>query len=151
MITPVRTGRAPLFLPLVALCAAPALVRADQCFVSSPGLAFGVYDMGSATNLPGAGTMTITCNQDRSTVRLSLTAGSGSGGNPVMRNAAGDTLAYGLYTDAARTVPWTPSTVLTFTPGKQVPYSVQVYGAIFARQDASVGSYSDSLSITVNF
>jgi spore coat protein U-like protein len=144
-----RVAAAALACSLLAL---PFGVRADQCFVTSNGLAFGTYDLLSPTDLPGAGSIVVTCNQDRSVVQLTLSAGSsGSSLNRVMRNAARDALAYNVYTDAARTAVWTDATTVTFTPGRSIPYTVNTYGKIFAGQDVGAGAYGDSIGVNINF
>ena len=151
-IQPMRIERALTLALLLAWAAAPGVARADQCFVATSGIAFGVYDVLAPAALTGAGTVTVTCNQDRNTVQLTLSSGSsGSAGNRVMRSAGGDSLAYNLFADAGRTTVWTDATTRTFTPGKQVPYTVPIYGAVFARQDVGAGSYADSLTVVVTF
>jgi spore coat protein U-like protein len=66
-----------------------------------------------------------------------------------MTLAAGtDWLAYEVYVDAARTVVWASTPVpVPASNNTSVPY----YARVFAQQDVSVGSYSDTLVVTFNF
>src|SRR5438105_7552564 len=59
-----------------------------------------------------------------------------------------DSLSYDIYVDAVHTVVWSS------TPVAVVPLNntaVDFYGSIFALQDVSVGSYTDTVVVTLNF
>jgi spore coat protein U-like protein len=66
----------------------------------------------------------------------------------VASTAGVDSLSYDIYVDAAHTVVWSS------TPVAVVPLdntAVDFYGSIFALQDVSVGSYTDTVVVTLNF
>ena len=73
-----------------------------------------------------------------------------SGGRRRMtRNPAGDFLSYDIFVDAARTVVWSPTTPVSVPAANAA--TVTYYARIYALQDASVGSYADTLTVTFNF
>jgi spore coat protein U-like protein len=65
-------------------------------------------------------------------------------------------LAYNLYRDAARTTVWGDFTGGTsaptdVSPPKKEDVSITVYGRIPPGQDISAGSYTDSVTVVLNF
>lgn len=123
--------------------------------VDSPGVSFGRYDVFSPVPLDAAGSFSYECHgvtQDDLIV-IELSAGSGSGhGTREMSNGA-TRLAYNLYLDAARTTVWGNGTGGSSVHGPIRPNSgtntLWVYGRIPARQNVSVGAYSDTLTMTI--
>jgi spore coat protein U-like protein len=62
-------------------------------------------------------------------------------------------MTYGLYQDAAFATPW-GNTVATDTfasTGTGIAQTFPVYGQITAGQNVSVGTYSDTVAVTVNY
>jgi spore coat protein U-like protein len=141
-----------LLIGCAVLIAAPVVAAADTCTVTSSGLQFGAYDPASSSAALGAGTIVVSCGKGGTTAQVSLSAGrSGNASNRVMGSPAGEALAYQLYVDAARTNSWTSDLVRTAKMGPDLKDTVSVYGAIFAGQDVGVGSYGDSITITISF
>jgi len=65
-----------------------------------------------------------------------------------------NTLEYNLYTDAGRTTVWgdgTASSVTAAGTGSGAQQSLTVYGRIPASQSVPAGSYSDTVTATINF
>jgi spore coat protein U-like protein len=134
-----------------AVCLAGAAARANPtCHgISVTTLAFGNYDVYSTTPLDTAGTIFYSCPPPiLPTVEIS--AGNGGSYSPRLMQLAGgtETLQYNVYVDAARTTVW-GATPISVPQGNAL--SVPFYGRIFAGQDVSVGSYSDTLIVTFNF
>jgi spore coat protein U-like protein len=132
-----------------------------KCSVSAPTLAFGNWDVvtyGSAA-LNQSQTLTYTCTKGSTGVYVTADAGSNgshaSGTTRAMADGAGDYLSYELYTDSGYTTVWntTNSGGHTFAPTFSSSHTATstVYGQIPSGQDAVVGSYSDSVSVVINF
>lgn len=132
-------------------------IRADAaCFVSATNVSFGSYDVFVAVPLDSTGTVTVSCDS-RTDVTVSIGPSGTSGGfNPrqIGRVSGSDRLNYNLFTTASRTVIWGDgtagtSTVLISNVRRGRPETRTIYGRIPAGQDVSVGSYSDSLTVTI--
>ena len=72
-----------------------------------------------------------------------------------MLNGA-EALNYNLYLDAARTQIWGDGTgasqlYVNSNPPNSRTVTVTIFGRIPAQQDVSAGSYSDSITATINF
>jgi spore coat protein U-like protein len=144
-----------------------ASAHGATCSVTSlPGLNFGSYDPFSAIDLDIATAATVTCTStvpapgEWVLIFTSISRGGAPSFSPrQMRNAAGNTLNYNLYTDTLRTTIYgdgssgTSRRVLLTRPSASAPFILtdDIFGRIVAGQDASVGSYSDTLIYTVNF
>lgn len=147
LVAPSARGR---WLLAAALALSTQAGWAATCTVGSQGVNFGSYNVFDEQNLDGAGTISVSC--DVSTEHtLSLSAGGGSYALRTMTSGA-NTLAYNLYTDATYTVIWGDGTGNTATViGSGTATDHTVYGRIPARQNASVGSYSDTITVTLDF
>jgi len=129
---------------------------AEACQVSVLPVGFGAFD--NLNNPVDAnGQVTVTCTI-LTPVTIHLDAGSHSNGlflSRKMANTAGQTLNYNLYLDSARVLVWGDGTggtqVVTGTTGgvAALPLHVPVYGRIASGQLGSVGTYSDSIIVTV--
>ena len=133
-----------------AAAVAGAAQAAPSCKnISVTALAFGNYDVYNATPTDSAGTITYSCPPP-TTPTVTIDAGlAPSGGMRRMTLGAGtDWLSSDIFTDAARTVVWS-STPVSVAAGNAV--TVPYYARIYALQDSSVGSYTDTLVVTFNF
>jgi spore coat protein U-like protein len=125
-----------------------------SCNVSATNLAFGNYDTLSATPTDAASTVTVQCSLSTS-FDIGLDAGVGSGATVATRKMTqgADTLNYSLFQEAARTTVWgitvSTDTVADVGTGSGVAYPV--YGRIPAGQIVNIGSYTDTVTVTVNF
>jgi spore coat protein U-like protein len=148
---------------LIALaCAAPGLaLGATACTVSTLGVAFGAYSSIRNISRESTGSIDVSCtDQVGNTVSyaIALTAGTGSYSARQMASGA-NRLAYNLFTDSARTLVWGDGTggtsilsdsyTLATSPTVR---SYPVYGRIPGGQNLTkVGTYSDSITVTVTF
>lgn len=145
-----RTLRVGLALAFFLL--PPTLARAT-CTLSADSLNFGAYDV-FATN-PTDSTATLTLSCDTATA-YSLTLSAGGSGEADARRMAnlgepGHSLGYGLYKDATYTNFWNDSDQIVTGnhPGDGSVVQRTVYGRIPARQNARIGTYSDTIVVTV--
>lgn len=141
-------------LVLLGGLAGASYVEAAQCTVSSTGVSFGTYDVFSGSPLDSTGTISFSCN-GKEDVEIWLSTG-GSGTFSPRRMSGPDSLDYNLYLDAARTNIWGDGTSGTgeYTQDnvpKNTTISVTIYGKIPAGQDVSAGSYTDTLTLTINW
>ena len=124
---------------------------ASSCTVSATTLAFGNYTL---AQLDGASSITATCTNG-TTYTIGLDAGTFASATTSTRKMTGPSasgLSYSLYSDSGRTTNWgnvTGSWVSgTGTGAAQV---LNVYGRIPASQTASIGSYADTVTVTITF
>jgi spore coat protein U-like protein len=117
--------------------------------ISVTPLVFGSYDVYSAVATDSAGTIAYRCSNGLNpTVTIDAGLAFAGGRRRMTRTPAGDWLSYDIFVDAARTVVWSSTPVAVATGGNRtVPY----YARVFALQDVSVGSYTDTLIVTFNF
>ena len=162
-----------LVLPLLA---APALSFAgststslsvtasvsNNCTISTAALAFGAYDpivTNASTALDGTGTVTIACTKGASTtigLDTGTHSGNASGTTRAMSDGAGSPsyLSYEIYQDSSRSTLWANSGGGLFTPAaapSRAARSYTAYGRVPAGQDTPAGSFTDSVTATVNF
>jgi spore coat protein U-like protein len=153
---------------MAALLLAYGAAQADtSCrLVSTPGIAFGVYDVLSPAPNDTLTNVLVSCerNGGPQVVTVTLRVGPGNNSNSVvarrMRQLSGgnDYLEYGLYRDVSRTSVWGVSdgvdtvsqTISIAVPNKGIQSGTfTVYGRIPALQDVSAGSYSDRVDLTL--
>lgn len=137
-----------------ALClgAAPA---EGACSLSATGVAFGAYDVFAPAPTDSTGTVVLECDPSEKNITITLSPGTGTFATRTLRQGA-ETLGYNLYLDAARTTVWGDgsagtSTVFIRNPRPNRPTEVTIFGRIPAAQDVSVGAYSDTIIVTVEF
>ena len=141
-----RLLRVLLFTALVSTSQAASAV----CWIAATGPSFGAYDPLSPSPVDAAGNVQYLCT---SPVRVGISAGgSGTFASRTMQSGA-SSLAYNLYSDAARTQVWGDGTGGSGAPtvAAGLFQSVPIYGRIPAGQDVGTGSYSDSLVVTFTF
>jgi spore coat protein U-like protein len=136
----------------------PAGGAGAACNVSATGVAFGSYDVFVPPPLDSTGTVTVTCDQAPPADIVVAIGPSGTSGAFIprqMRSASSpDRLNYNLFTDAGRSTVWGDgaagtSTVFLKNVKKNRPVVTTIYGRIPAGQNVSVGTYSDSLTVTI--
>jgi spore coat protein U-like protein len=145
------SGMRKRFAALVVVLAASA-AHAD-CTVSVGTLAFGTYDVFSTTPLDSVATITYSCTAPATAPTMSISRGGATSFLPRQMLNGASALNYNLYLDAARTQIWGDGSAGTSTYSCSMGsgLSVSVYGRIFAQQNLPVGSYSDSLVVTITF
>ena len=124
-----------------------------NCTIAANDLAFGGYDpAGSAVD--GQSQITVTCTNSAAW-KVGLDAGGFSGATTSTRKMTGPSgysLAYGLFTDAARTSNWGNGAADTLSGnGTGGAQAVTVYGRIAAGQNVGAGGYEDTITATVTF
>jgi spore coat protein U-like protein len=141
-------------LPLLAL--APRADGALNCsFDSVTGVNFGAYDVFGASPTKATGTITYSCKGagGGTLMMMDLSPGSGTFANRTLRSG-GNILNYNLYPDAANSQVWGDGTGTyhyVVNPGNGAGPPLTVYGTILPGQDVGVGSYTDSIRVTMNF
>ena len=136
-------------LAVLALLALPGAALAE-CSLNIIGVSFGGYDPFNATDTDITGSISVHCDVDTS-VQMSLSAGSGPFATRQMKSGL-DSLFYNLYTDPSRLTIWgdgSPGTSLVSFSGTSG--SQTVYGRIPARQNAPIGTYGDTITVTLTF
>ncbi|QJR14831.1 spore coat protein U domain-containing protein [Usitatibacter palustris] len=147
----------------MALCAPALPALAASCSVYSSTLAFGNYDVLSPTPLDSSTDVTILCfrTQNGETVNYTLTLSIG-GGTYSMRtmNNGARTIDYNLYNSPAMTPStiWGNGTSGTSLVSGSLPMTIviriathTIYGRIPAQQDVAIGTYSGSVTLTMNY
>jgi spore coat protein U-like protein len=130
---------------------------ANNCTITTAAVGFPAYDPivthAAAPDDSTSGSVTITCTKGSA-----ATIGLGLGSNALvsqMRMANGTNfLNYALYQDAGRITLWGNSGAGLLSPvaaPSKAPRTFTVYGRIPAGQDLPAGTYSDTVTATVNF
>ena len=134
----------------------------SQCTVNAGSVSFGSYDVFSNIPLDSAGTVSVNCSKAVLKASVTLSASGASGSiNPrrMKRSGGNDFLDYNIFLDVSRAVIFGDGTggtsiiSLKRPTGPPAPWfeNIDIYGRIFPGQDVSVGSYSDILTVTVNW
>jgi len=129
----------------------------DNCNVSATNLAFGSFSPLTGSTVDSTGTITVTCNK-----AIPYTIGLSPGGSgtysPRSMTNGGNQLAYNLYSDAGYSQVWGNGTGGSSLVSGSIPLRFDftnhtVYGRIplSTQRSAVVGSYSDSIIVTVTY
>jgi spore coat protein U-like protein len=131
------------------------------CSVGVGPVAFGMYQRGTPAATAGQGAIGLQCPNLAGATTVTISLGPGLYGPSVAARAMGagaSRLAYGLYTDAARTTIWGDGSAASATVSDVLAAGVgpvnrvyPVYGRLPAGQSVPPGSYADSLLVTVSF
>ncbi len=140
----------------VALLAPRRAAAASCVFNSISPVAFGTYDVFSATPVDAVGSFTYQCSLLQLLDAITINLSTGNSGNYTARTMlnGSNSLSYNLYMDAARTVIWGDKSNGTsnYTAILAVlPITLSIYGRIPARQNAMAGSYTDTIVVTMLF
>ncbi|MGR8979207.1 MAG: Csu type fimbrial protein [Gammaproteobacteria bacterium] len=126
------------------------------CTVSATGLSFGSFSPLTGSTVDSTATITVFCD---ALANYTLTLSPGGSGTYTPRRMAsgGNTLEYNLYRDAGRNQIWGNGTGGTYTVSGSIfllgSNDHTVYGRIplSTQRNAMVGSYSDSITVTVTY
>jgi spore coat protein U-like protein len=140
----------------LAVVLAVATRAPAQCRVSvESGVAFGPYNVFNTSHVDTTGQISWRC-PGNSPVPVQITITRGANGDATSRRLAmgGDFLRYDLYRDAARTIVWGDGTyggsyTAVYPGGGWIP--VSIYARIPKEQDVAAGTYSDTITVVINF
>ncbi len=131
-------------------------VISSSCTVTATNLAFGNYSAASATALTGTSTINLYCTSG-TPYTVALNVGTG-GGTFAVRNMANGTnlMSYNMYTAANQATIWGDGTTSTSTVGGTgagvlTASPSTVYGSIPIGQDLPSGTYTSTITVTVNY
>jgi spore coat protein U-like protein len=139
--------------------AVPDMARA-VCQITLSTLNFGSYDPLETSPVDSIGNLTYFCSQPVPIVTITIDrGGAGNVHNRRMVNSGGqhaDALHYNVYLDAAQTTIWGDGTQGSQiwsapNPAVRTRIDVPIYGRVPAGQNVGVGSYGDTLMITINY
>ena len=125
----------------------------STCNVGATSVNFGSAGLLSS-NADAQGTLSIQCSPSLP-YTVSLDGGSSGAADPTQRKMSfsGANVLYGLYRDAARTLPW-GNTIGSNTSSGTGTGSTQtqtVYGRVAAQTTPAPGTYTDSVVVTVGY
>jgi spore coat protein U-like protein len=149
-----------LLCAIILLIPALALGAQSSCTVTTTPVNFGSYDVFSNSALDTVGQVSVNCSGGASTsysVVIQLNKGL-NGSIPqrkMQRSSGNDTLSYNLYTNAGRSIIWGDGTggssTQTLNMNGGPASTLSIYGRVPPLQDVSIGNYTDSVTVTINF
>lgn len=130
--------------------------EAQTCSIDNiVGVNFGTYDVFNSNPTTSIGGITYQCT-GAATVTIDLSRGSANSYTPRHMVKGSDTLNYNLYLDSSYNTIWGDGTGGSsrygpVTPSSGTSINVPIFGSIPPRQNARVGSYTDTITVTVSF
>lgn len=135
-----------------------------SCVVASADtIAFGSYDptnLHASANLDAQGKVAVRCTAGSSNVKVALDQGANAdaastASAPARRMKSGSNfISYGIYSDTGRAAAWgagaSEQNIASFSSSLE-PVELTTYGRIPAGQNAAIGSYADTVGVTVTF
>jgi len=113
---------------------------------------FGLYDPSAPYDASAVGSIVVTCNKERKLEVGLITSDSCT--QRYLRSAQGDRLGYNLYQDAGHSIVWgskNPRCGETETTDKIVETQFTIYARIPRLQTVPSGTYSDAVTVQVDF
>jgi spore coat protein U-like protein len=141
---------------LLLLLDAKPVLSLGSCMLSATPVIFGNYNVFSGIDTVSTGTVTFNCASLLSGITVDLDkGGSPSFLNRIMKNGSHN-LNYNLYLDAAHSLIWGNATggsqhYINNAPPLLTNVNVTVFGRIPALQDAAIGTYTNTVIVTINF
>ncbi len=124
-----------------------------SCGVSATNLNFGTIGLLTGTT-DAQGTLTVQCSATLP-YTVSLDGGQSGATNPTQRKMAfgGASVFYGLYRDAARSLPWGSTAGINTAAGtgNGLPQNLTVYGRIAPQTTPMPGTFTDTIVVTVSY
>jgi spore coat protein U-like protein len=129
------------------------------CNVGATNINFGIYDVFSSSPKDATGTISVDCDEAPPpivVIRIGPSFSSGGFKPRQMKHTSRpDKLNYNLFIDSAMSVVWGDGTGGTSTVANKVTKNKMwvstLYGRIPAGQDVSVGTYSETVSVTITW
>ena len=128
----------------------------DACDVQATNHAFGAYSASSGSALDSTSAISVYCTSG-TPYTLAMNVGTGGGTFTARKmTSSSNELLYNLFTSAARTTIWGDGSGSTATVGGTgvgllTAATHTVYGRIGTGQDSAPGSYSSTVTVTLNF
>jgi len=127
----------------------------DTCSITAADIAFGNYDPLSLTATDGTASLTVSCTL-AAAYTVELDAGTGTlatTASRFMEDASSNQLQYSIYQDAAHLLVCgtVADTDNVSGVGTGLPVATTMFGQIVANQQVPAGSYSDTVTATINF
>ncbi|GLI95042.1 Csu type fimbrial protein [Methylocystis echinoides] len=145
-------GAAPAVAATATANLAVSMSILGSCTVTGGALNFGSLSSLSA-DVDVATTIGVNCSSGTA-YSVGLNAGAGAGATYAARKmtSGATTVNYALYTDAARTTVWTEASPNMITgSGTGAAVNLNVYGRVPAQAVPGAGTYSDTVTVTVNY
>ncbi len=132
---------------------------AAVCIIGNATLAFGAYNPTSGTVVTGNTTVTLTCTLS-TPYNIGMSPGASTGATVSARamtvtGGGSSTLGYQLCRNSGCTLNWgqtvNTDTLAGTSSATSLTNSVTIYGQIPASEAVPIGSYSDTVTMTVTF
>lgn len=154
----IRTVVQKLLVLFLVLGWVPSAKAAFNCTLPSvTGIPFGTYNVFSATRTTQTGSIQYQCKGSGGVITIDLSPSpGGTYSTPRTMKSGSDILQYNLYPDVTNSQVWGNGTngtyhyTATLSSGTHV-LTLTVYGTIPAGQDVAVGSYTDTITVTISF
>jgi spore coat protein U-like protein len=128
------------------------------CSITTPSaISFGAYDVFSLSDNTGTGSFAVTgCSGGARTYVTTLSTGVSNTYTTRTMTSSGNKINYNLYTDNTYTSVWGSgsggtSSVSKTNTGGGTGSTITIYAKMPSGQDASIGTYTDSINITITF
>lgn len=153
----------PAIVAAILLLPWSAATAGEVCDVTATDMAFGVYDPFAPGPLDSTSSVAVTCTSVGNPFvfyQVQLSTGQSGSYNPRAMTNGVSQLNYNLYLNGGRTQIWGNGSAGTnvrnrfyilFPVGNTRTRTETVRGRVFAGQSVSVGSYLDTITVTVIF
>ena len=131
-------------------------VAEAACTLSASAVSFGTYDVFQVGPTDSTGTITFRCSANDKDIRIAISKGTSSTFSPRTLVSGLERLTYNLFFDPSYTQIWGDATGGTTTyfirnPQNNRDIVLTMYARIPAGQDITVGSYSDTVVVTLEY
>jgi spore coat protein U-like protein len=146
-----------LGLVFVAAGLALGASRAEAaCTLSASGVAFGSYNVFDTSPTDSTGSITYRCGNTDKNITITISRGSSPTFAPRTLKQGSEPLSYNLFRDSGYTLIWGDgssgtSTYFNKNPANNQDIVLPVYARVPAGQDVSLGSYTDSVVVTIEY
>ncbi len=126
---------------------------AKVCAISAANIALGAYDpiTANATNA-ATGSVTVQCTKNTPyDVKLDDGANASGGARRMKHASQSEYLSYELYSDSGHQTAWNSTTFVSGKVSSRTAVTIPVYAFIPAAQDVPEGSYTDTVTATIEF
>jgi len=150
-----------LLAAVLSLTSAPANALGLNCTASATGVAFGNYNPTNSSPTDATGNVHVFCTvliiSVAAQTNISLSTGGGTYADRKMSSGA-ELLSYNVYKEATHTTVWGDGTggtgiwtdnTLILVLGTSIDHTI--YGRIPAGQYVAAGSYTDTITVTVEY